>query len=604
MFYRVFGLLWCWLTLISLDSARAEISLDGINPNHCVAIGRVSGYQAFRANIEASEFGQLWNSAEMAPFRGHLPISRRSFAGGMLKRFGLSEDSFETLVQREIVIFVTSPPECGIRVSCIIGAANDSITVDSVIQAAINDLRRQGGQKVEAPFPVPVTVLVAPKESVPKIFAKFADSILISDDLEAAQHIAQQFAARRETGRASGTVSKLVEGLPKSQSLVATWICDPNKLLGSIDARRNRIEHKSNRKGTPTNSGEKSSVENWLRESLTGINSVAGGISVEKAGGFRGELIVETERKPAGLMKLFDAPAGDLPIPEFVTDDVSRVAVSQWNIAYAIERFGNLYDELTEAPGAFMQTIRDTKQELNVDLEGELFPVLGPRVTVLGRYDTRSKSEQSLVIFDIQSPQTNSTHVAEMVRRLFADDTETKQTNIPGQPNSLWEISFAVGDERTSFANAGLMVADGKLWSATHASFIQEILQTPSREKIHNAADYRQAHGVGSKNQSASTVLRSFTRIDRDIEFTYNTLKSKGPGGLHNPGSVVALIFATLLGATEGKTQVRFSLLPEFHQIRNYLGCTSWSVDHHESKWRVHYQVFPKSSVHSNQPDK
>ena len=582
MIFRANVVTWIGLCLLANGVLAAEIPIDRIEPANCLAIVTIKNFAEVHDQFSKSDFGRLWKSSSMAQFRQKLPRPDKGLSDDWMGRYGFTEQQFLGLARRQVVVLVTGEQRLGPRLTTVIETV-DHLHQAKFIQAATEQLRSQGYEQQTIEFPLTSVVLSKSGTRTSIVFAWSERFALISDDLLAARTIAENLKLSANSPASStSNIKQLNSRLNRSAESLAQWVCDPDKLLDAIELPQ---EKKSKRRN---------SVDRWLREGFVGVKTIGGSLAVDDAQ-VRGELIFESEKQPAGLLRLLDVPSGPLEFPAFVPSDSSRVAVAQWNVVHAVEKFGEIYDDLTQAPGAFVQTLADTKTELNVDLQGELLPMLGPKVCTLGRYDPQTKSEQSLVVFDIKQPVSNSTKAAEMVHRLFVDDTETKQTRVSGHTHSLWEISLTVGDSNSSFANAGLMVANEKLWCATHASLIKDILQQEHSTGINADEDFRRACAINPQADSTTSVQRSFTRIDRDLEYTFNTLRTKGPSGLRNPGSVVAMVFAIILGASKQRYQVDFSALPEYSLVSRYLGTTTWSIEPEQNQWRVRYTIFPKN---------
>ncbi|MBX3421171.1 MAG: hypothetical protein KF752_06400 [Pirellulaceae bacterium] len=565
-----------------------------------LAFIHVAHFPVLHQQMSDSQLGSLWQVEALRPFRDQLRHQGWDWSSRMERKFGVSTAMLVRLAQGELLLLVTGGTNNDRHISLVIEARDPAITLE-FMDAAAQNLQSAGAVRSDSQeiSSIEQIVLSFPEREVG--ICAIAGFVVISSDPQLGLEFANQVS--RLAGQDLDTPLAELAGLHdppvnymNGVGAHLSWQCAPAMLLEAVAEHQNPDLPLANSHPGDQIQLAAPPVSDW-KQQLDDIDSARGVIHFNsELSEIAGTIELEAALPRRGITELLDIQPGELKFPDFVPAPVSRCAVANWNIGSAIKRLAKLYDDVTETPGAFQQTVADVKQELNVDLEGDLFAILGPQVMIAGRFVQELNAEQTLIALNIQQPEVNADRVAEIINRLFAEDTETQQLRLPGQPHSLWQISFVSADERVAMAQSGLMVADGKLWCSTHASWIAEVLSSETATKLIEAPEFRQA-AARWDDAATGVVLRSYDDLSRELEFTYETLRTKGVTTRDTSTSLLAILVGTAVGATHDHTSLDFKTLPEFAQVRDFLGTVTWSLESRPAGWHVSFHVFSKAKL-------
>lgn len=160
----------------------------------------------------------------------------------------------------------------------------------------------------------------------------------------------------------------------------------------------------------------------------------------------------------------------------------------------------------------------------------------------------------------------------------------------------LWKLRFVDKKGNAAFSEAGMMVANGRLWIATHATMISEILMRTDESPLSQDPDYRQATKKLSKWIGDKTFARSFVRSDLDVQTTYQAMRQGGFAELKKTENLYSRLLLAALSDENGETDVEldFSVLPPFDVVRHHFGIGAGAASSDATGWSGVLMSYPK----------
>jgi hypothetical protein len=342
----------------------------------------------------------------------------------------------------------------------------------------------------------------------------------------------------------------------------------------------------------------------------------------------------ERKEKYNLAMRMLDFPnsAGldDLEPQAWALSDVASYLTFNWKMKEAFKYSETLVDAAVGEKGVFEEVWKSMKHDVHgpgIDIFGGLVDHLGTRASLLAdvRVPVDLKSERLMALIEVKKPDV----VAKTVEKAFKDDPAAKKRIFRGQ--IIWEITQEEGlteeplltIEGAGFVSAGaqaskedshnaegengqkakreeapkedkvlpnmaITVFQGHLVVSTHVDFIEDLIaRAADPTNLAKMDDYQRVRkalaDVGAKNDS----FRFFTRTDEAYRASYDLLKQ---GKLPQAETMLARVLNILLGKEEGvirKPEIDGSKLPEFDQVKKYLGPGGVYVQSEDEGWLI-----------------
>jgi hypothetical protein len=179
--------------------------------------------------------------------------------------------------------------------------------------------------------------------------------------------------------------------------------------------------------------------ETARRHGLTGIVAVGGNIVFGDEGAESIRAWAWTEEAPVGSLQMGTHLTGseDLVLPSWVSEVPDGVAVVHGEIDKALAHIGPLFDDAFAegVEGTYNDVLKDLRDLLDLDIEKELYPQLGPNAYLL--YAAQEHARQRMLIaFNVKDAR----RVAEIIRTLVVDDPEVDEIVLGEESNRVWYV--------------------------------------------------------------------------------------------------------------------------------------------------------------------
>jgi len=305
-------------------------------------------------------------------------------------------------------------------------------------------------------------------------------------------------------------------------------------------------------------------------------------------------------------MRMLDFPGGEefSPLP-WIPSDLSTYTTVYWDVRTAFANFGSIFDELfgEGEEGIWEDVLASVAEDPNgpqIDIAKDLVGRLGTRVTLLTDYTNPISPTSERTLFAVES--TDPAGMADAVAKSVKDDPLVKRHEF--MDFVLWEITdedeadFGIlGDESVEDDSPGddipnpvVVVAHGQVMIASHIELLEKVLDAGDGSSPLTADPaYEQVMKELDKLGADSLCARIFSRTDEEMLPTYELFRQ---GKLPEAQTLFAQLLNTLLSGDTEEGELRTvridaADLPEYEEIRGYLGTAGSYVQSEEDGWFI-----------------
>lgn len=590
------------LGLASSPAASAGDRVTAILPQEALLWVRTESWSVARQNAERVALMKFLRSDAMTAIRDQMQGEMTPF---LLEQYGLDLALLDRFTGGEVVA-VGSETDAGLPTIAVFVETKDEAAAAELRSQSERLLLDHGARKrTGASEQEDVAVFDVDNNDAPLLLAGLDEYVLFAGDVGAGKRLIDRWQADSVDDplaeAADFQASRAALSAPGAPKI--DWFLRP--IAFAVAAER-AAKAAAEVTGEPiladdgtgrteavggTDNGETPRLPYALRHGFPGLKAIAGQTWVnDLTEGFQSEVVLYAPGPQEQAMRMFNFPAGSTAFPDFIPVEAASARVVRWNLEQMIANVGDLYDDFVDAPGAFEGTMRDYRKELNVDLPGELFPRLGPEIASFSNDDPNLDVEATIIAVEIKDPARNEREVAKMIYQLLRP--EGRRLRVPGRRYGLWELELAVGNQQAAFSKAGITVADGRLWIATHRQALSRLLLSKSEPLAGHPIDIRFREAI-APHVSDQTFAVSLAHMDRDARPTYEILRAEGLAGLEDVESTYAMLLKAML--EEDNSGMAFDRLPPFEVAKRYLNELAIAASNLEDGWKIFLSVYPKT---------
>ncbi|MEQ8848864.1 hypothetical protein [Botrimarina sp.] len=259
--------------------------------------------------------------------------------------------------------------------------------------------------------------------------------------------------------------------------------------------------------GPTASERQREALAHALRHGLTSIEAVAGAARFPEGDLATGSAFVLAPKpRPHSLALLTTSPTDDLAAPAWLAGAAEEIVLLHADVPAAFRRMDRVFDDLLAEgiDGTYRELLTDLADEqgLGVDLESDLYPLLGPRVFIArGPYTTDAQGRsQAPALFVFQTDHADD--VAQVFRRLMAPDEGVTFLEWPGRGEG-WRVDSDEGPQPC------LATVDGFAVYATDVGLLDSAIDEPSREKRERYEQLNlRLRGLAGRHRPSIAVVR------------------------------------------------------------------------------------------------
>jgi hypothetical protein len=298
-----------------------------------------------------------------------------------------------------------------------------------------------------------------------------------------------------------------------------------------------------------------------------------------------------------GVMRMLELRSGPLAeLPNWISAGAKSVALWRWDFAQAIHGFGSLFDEANQAgpdgEGMFedmLDALRDDPEGVRVDLRRGLFDLLAPELL---RIDAPSLSPSK----PRQSDPPRSVYVArtldeaaikDTLARFYKGDDRVRKARVGDF--DTWTVDntaslFVEGESDSLVTVRAIALGQGQLFFSTEADSLQAVLAPSSEAKLIDDAAWKSSTEWMKKQETPTTSLRSFVRLDAMLEPGYRSAIAYPSDSDALP---VRLWRQLLFGGPEALATQPRAGAPDFDRLRAALAPAGFVMSRTPDGWAI-----------------
>lgn len=558
-------------------------------PQETLALIRVANWGSL--NDQAGEFpmGRIYNTDLMKAFRAEVEKKGSDY---LVETFGIDLAKVNKTVSGQFVAAMVADSNQAISVLTLLETSDSetaarlaNLTVDKVQSRGIPESSKRTGLPPEA-----VRLELTFREGDilsggPLIVCPVDRYVVLARSVEIFQTITKRWNDRAKSGGLlqSDVYQATRSLLAREEPHLFNWYVDPIALM-VID------DELAYSKTAASKEASIARIPFPRRHGFAGLQAIAGaGWQDADTKMMRFDIQVYAPSPLEEAMKMFEFDSGEMRFPSLIQDDIKVATIVRWKLSEILKNIGGLFDDITDAPGAFDATMMDLKRFLNVDVPGELMPALGPEIAIMSVDIEDLDLDANVVAIEIKNPVVNERMVAKMIYQLLSGDTEARRSRLPGKSYELWQIKLKVGGNG-SFSSLGMMVADGRLWLSTHAAAIRRVVLQSKSSPLGDSPLNQAFQKTIESRLTKDTIGMSLSQMNLDSKQAYETLRKLGPKGLESIESIYSTLLQLILD--EENSVINFDTLPPFDDVRKDLHNLAIIADQTDAGWRIQGVVF------------
>ncbi len=592
-----------------------------------------------RERFDRSSYGQLIADPAMKAFVDSVREQISKNGRQRLEKLGLTLEDLEKVPGGEVAIgSIEAEPGQLATLLLVDTTGHEAEAKDLVERIKTRLLERKATVVAIAGAPPELTVYALPDDTqddrVPKnrrvAFAVGPQSLLVGDD---AQQVGQAFgvlAQGRKDSLASlpafvGAMKPCREALPESAPPLR-WFIDPLGFAKAWQADQQR----GKRKGPDY-------VAILGRQGFDAVQAAGGCVTFSEGGhGVRHHAMIYAPALPgraAQSPECYDKAARMLRFPNmemprpaaWAPGGASGWSTLQWDLRAAFMNAEPLVDDVVGDKGVYDDVIASLKEDPDgpqIDVEKDLVDCLTGRITVVTDHvDPRDTDAERLVI---AMEVADEARVGETIAKVMGADSDMRKIEING--HAAWElidrsaelptlevdipgavvksVEDPVHDpddeahrrrarlrenrDEKLLPHSSVSVALGHLFIASHRDILERVLTPAVGASLGDTPDFSAALAEVDRLLPGGKASVTFLREDESLQPAYELLRQ---GSMPKSKSVSGQLLNALLG--DGKPgsvreqRIDGSTLPEFEQIRRYLGTSAMALESRPDGWFI-----------------
>lgn len=577
-----------FLLLIAESTAPPQAAerdvMSTVLPPETLLYFELPDWNALKDQSQTLPMGQLFLSAPMEAFRGEL----QEYGGNyLLKTFGVDLASIDQYIDDQFVV-AGLPGEDGELTFVTLVQTDGEDSAKRLVKQTAGLLQGIGitTHAADAGFPVGTLIAQLPEQpgdalsGGPLLLLIMDRCVVLGRDIGVTRMLVDRWKSEDNQTNLLETeeFQTVLQPLEHADGNLFRWYFDPIRWSANSQPPPDDLTAADRMAGSWTPFA--------LRHGFSGLDAFGGAGWVNLVNDhFEFRVRVQAPGPHEGSMKVLDFPSGDLTFPSFILEDAKVATVVRWNVGEILKNIGELFDDMTDAPGAFEATMSDLKNELNVDLREDLMPMLGPKIVVMSDYVEKDHLDTTILAINIRDADVNETKVAKMIYQLVVGDTESRRMKVPGKPYDLWRMKLMVGNGKSPFSEAGLLVADGRLWISTHASTLRRQMLRRGGKPLSETDVHQDYLAIMKDRFGPDTFAVSLSKMNQDLKYAYETLRLRGPKGLREIESMYSVLSQMILD--EENSPIDFTTMPPFAEIQTYLHNLIIYSDNTDQGWEI-----------------
>ncbi|QDU88003.1 hypothetical protein Pla175_13720 [Pirellulimonas nuda] len=572
-----------WALASAAPAALAAPPSERVFPSTTCGWISTAGLAEVNQAFTASSLGRLGADPALGPFLDSVRRAKASPLDGLEHASGLRWQELIEVAAGEAAGAVVEYPGEDAGLALYVAVDRASPAVDRVLADARRRLLAEGAQ--------PTTIDGADAQAYRRPSGELVIYVLGPDYLISANHagLAATLSQRAAAAAPAG-------GLGEEASFTESGLMAARQQPNASPSMRfyvdlvTMLEVLDDRDAIDDEAGKLTPREEAAKHGYDAIRGLSGWVEWNGSGvdlSYRLGVLLQTPlRSSMKMVRLFDA---ELPQPpDWIPADSISFLTTYWDLTQIVPNLGVLFDEVAGdgIEGTFNDILVDLQADdgPGVDLQGDLFEHLGPRVHVVKQQllPVGPKSDCDSLLVQVDDEEA----VAEAVEALVVGDPTVRRVPFPGRPHALWRVGVPqrADLQAVRFTTTGLTVANGHLVVATNFDVVRTLLGSSGQAtRLADADDIRAATEWLLENVGEQGCLRVVSRLYLDLHVTYELARQDKLDDAESIYASVARLAAQESEQSAGGPD--YALLPDYSLVAPYLGVDCLQGRLHPSGW-------------------
>ena len=593
----------------------------------------------FRASFRETSYGELLNDPVLEPFVTSFEKQIREGGRDRLGKLGLTLEDLEKIPGGEIALALVEPAPGSAATLVLVDTTDHAEETESLVERITQRLEERGATQLPADDAAPdVVVFALPvDEDDPQpirravALAHLPECLVVGDHAGVVAETVASLEEGREDCLASGiafqTITERCSAEVPEDADPVRWYIEP---LTYALASRETYPPREQRSGPDY-------IDILANQGFDAVQAVGGVVHFDDglyemrhhtlvyAPPLEGRDVDSTDRYDLAARMLRFPNTESIEPPHWVPRDASSWVAVQWDMQNAFASADTLVDEMVGEKGVFEDVIASLKEDPDgpqIDVEQDLIQALGGGLVVVthANVPVDVDSERLLIAIEADDPE----RVAATIAKSMATDPDMQQVEFEG--NVIWELIDRSTEipkleietpgfeppridrdrddrdrrgsrsrqrlrerEERLLPHSAVTIAEGYLMIASHRDFLEHVLMAAKDgEGLAGAADYQRVTDEMHRIMPDPMALRSFGRMEETIRTAYETIRQgEMPKSKSLIGQAINMILADEDSDTVREQKIDGSSLPDFEEIRKYLGTVGSAMQAVDDGWYV-----------------
>jgi hypothetical protein len=315
-----------------------------------------------------------------------------------------------------------------------------------------------------------------------------------------------------------------------------------------------------------------------------------------------------------GMLRMLELQAGPLgELPNWISAGAKSVATWRWDFAQAIHGFGSLFDEANQpgpdGEGMFedmLDALRDDPEGVRVDLRRGLFELLAPdMLRIDAPWLGTSKPRQSDPPRSVYVARAlDEAAIKDTLARFYKGDDRVRKARVGDF--DTWTVDntaslFVEGESDSLVTVRAIALGQGQLFFGTETDSLQAVLAPSTEARLSDDATWKSLSEWMKKQETPTTSLRSFVRLDAMLEPGYRSATAYPSD---SDALAVRLWRQLLFGSGDALATQPRAGAPDFDRLRTALAPAGFVMSRTQDGWAIRVGALrtPASPAPGNLP--
>ena len=489
-------------------------------PKQTVLYVSVPDTTNFVEKFKETALGRMSEDPQLKPIVKDLYGSVAAAMTQVEEEVGLSLDNLLSLPQGELTLALTVPTEGPMAVVLLLDVGEQMPAMQKLLDRGLQVAQERGATKSEETIHETEVHILQPegRQNRQIMYFQKEGSLVIGSNKEVMSSILEfwkegQEEALRNNQEFSAIMNRCRGS--KTERPQMTWFIDP------LNLAKTALEN---------NAGAQVALALFPVLGLDGLKGVGGSMTFATS---QFDSVVHThlllDNPRAGVIELLAMKSGDTKPETWVSEDVTNYTTFHWSVEETYQKLASLVDSF-QGEGAFSSQVQNRLDDLEINLEEEILPVLDGRFTYVSWMEPPATIASGSALFGIRIKDTEKfSGTMDKLLERFADRITKDSTG----GKTYYKINRRRAEEELNEQQrrrqACFMLFGDYLLIADRPSFLEKAVLTAGgvQKKLADSVEFKLISSKISRQPGGEKPgLVSFQRPEEGMKWIYEMATS------------------------------------------------------------------------------